>query len=252
MKTAGEEGSITAQKAKAGRDAGATSNATELHVRSRGYLPHWERDRGTYFVTFRLADSLPQSALDKLRAEREVLIQMLTRPRMESTKDGGATTCSAIASANANWVKRRVAELLSDRVETYLDSGYGACHLAKPQIAQMVARAIRQFEGDRYHLWAWCVMPNHVHTVAELRPGQSLAKVLHSWKSYTARRAQVCFGVQGSLWQREYYDHLVRDEDDLYRVVQYVADNPVRAGLKNWPWVWVRKAEACCEATRQD
>ncbi len=82
-------------------------------------------------------------------------------------------------------------------------------------------------------------MPNHVHVVARLFPGQTLATVLHSWKSFTAKRANLILGLHGAFWQREYYDHLLRNEEELERVVRYVADNPAKANLKDWKWVWV-------------
>ena len=84
-------------------------------------------------------------------------------------------------------------------------------------------------------------MPNHVHVVLHLSPQIDLASILHSWKSFTAKKINGLLGCTGEFWQREYYDHLVRNEGDLERVVRYVAQNPAKAGLANWDWVWVRK-----------
>jgi REP element-mobilizing transposase RayT len=83
-------------------------------------------------------------------------------------------------------------------------------------------------------------MPNHVHVVARIFPTHQLAEVLHSWKSYTAKEANRILGIRGSFWQREYYDHLLRDDAEFERAVKYVVENPVKAGLKGWEWVWVR------------
>ena len=82
-------------------------------------------------------------------------------------------------------------------------------------------------------------MPNHVHVVVRLLPGNKLADVVHSWKSFTAKRANELLGRSGSFWQREYYDHLIRDEQELERAMRYVSENPVKAGLRDWKWVWV-------------
>ena len=82
-------------------------------------------------------------------------------------------------------------------------------------------------------------MPNHVHVVARLLPGQTLATVVHSWKSFTAKRANAILGREGTFWQREYYDHLIRNEGEFERAMNYVADNPAKAILKDWKWVWV-------------
>jgi REP element-mobilizing transposase RayT len=132
----------------------------------------------------------------------------------------------------------RLDRLFSERVEPYLDSGQGACHLARADISGLVVEALRHFDGTRYRLFAWCVMPNHVHVVVRPAPGQGLAGILHSWKSFTAKQANKILKTRGGgFWQREYYDHLVRDEQDLERIVQSVMDNPARAGLEGWKWV---------------
>jgi REP element-mobilizing transposase RayT len=107
------------------------------------------------------------------------------------------------------------------------------------EIATLVAAALKLFDGERYHLSAWCVMPNHVHVV--LRPFVSwkLPAILHSWKSFTAKRANELLGRSGTFWQREYYDHLVRNSKEYIRVVNYVTENPIRAGLKDWEWTGI-------------
>jgi REP element-mobilizing transposase RayT len=195
-------------------------------VRSRGHLPHWEAERGSYFVTFRLADSLPQSVLEAFQFERQDILKTARQQGRELT---------AVEL-------KRLDELFSERIDKYLDSGAGACHLARPEIAAVVAQALRHFDGTRYRLDAWCIMPNHVHSVFMAMAGQYLDKILHSWKSFTANRANAILGATGEFWQREYYDRLIRNATEFGRFVQYVADNPVRAGLANWKWVWVRKA----------
>jgi len=120
-----------------------------------------------------------------------------------------------------------------------LDAGHGPKHLARPEIAGMIASSLRAFDGTRYKLFAWCVMPNHVHVVFRPFADLSLAGILHSWKSFTARTAQRKFGLCGSFWQREYYDHLIRDEEQFLRAVRYVAENPAKSGLVDWRWVEV-------------
>lgn len=83
-------------------------------------------------------------------------------------------------------------------------------------------------------------MPNHVHVVAKVFPGHNLAPIMHSWKSFTAKQINEILHRSGVLWQREYYDHLIRDEDEFERTMRYVVDNPRKAGLGNWPWAWTR------------
>jgi hypothetical protein len=90
----------------------------------------------------------------------------------------------------------------------------------------------------RYRLHAWCIMPNHVHVVVEPFAGHELPEILHSWKSFTAKTANRLLGRTGGFWQDEYYDHLIRDTEEYFHAIGYVLENPARAGLRDWPWVW--------------
>jgi methionyl-tRNA synthetase len=193
-----------------------------ITVRSRGRLPHWEVEGGTYFVTFALADSLPRSVLQAVELERIEIVETASREGRELTR------AEQHALAKLHW----------DRIEGALDAGSGASHLARPEVAQLVADALKHFQGERYELIAWCIMPNHVHVVFRQLPGHPLEAILHSWKSFTAKAANTLLGESGEFWEREYYDHLVRDARDLDRIVRYVLENPVRANLEGWRWVW--------------
>jgi len=195
----------------------------EVKIRDRGRLPHWEKDSATYFITFRLADSLPQSVLDRIESERRSII----------------ATAVQLGRAVTSDERRRIQHLSTPVIERFLDSGAGACHLQNSAIAGELANALRCFDEKRYRLFAWCVMPNHVHVVARLFPGRTLAAVLHSWKSFSAKHANHILGSHGVFWQREYYDHLIRDEEDFERAINYLAENPAKAKLKDWKWVWV-------------
>ncbi|HEV2386988.1 MAG TPA: transposase [Candidatus Acidoferrales bacterium] len=190
-------------------------------IRSRGYLPHWEGEHPVYFVTFRLADSLPRELLARLRAEREAI---------ERTKQG----CADVV---ADSVRLRKLRSILRRAERWLDSGLGQCHMRDARVAGIVARAIRRFHGERYRLIAWCVMPNRVHVLFSPIGERKLHAILHSWKSFSAQAANRLLGRGGQFWQREYFDHLVRDEASLLKITRYVRENPQRAGLRNWPWV---------------
>src|SRR5439155_1452654 len=133
------------------RNAGSADLIT---VRNRGRLPHWEKRDGIFFVTFHLVDSLPQSVLRKLEDEREDFIR-LTR------EDGRSLTAIE---------RKRWDHLYNERIQAHLDAGVGACYLAHPQIAETMATTLNYFDGNKYHLFAWCVMPNHVHVVLNLFP----------------------------------------------------------------------------------
>ncbi len=190
-------------------------------TRSRGYLPHREAEKPVYFVTFRLADSLPQDLLKQFRKERQLL---------ESA--GRARTARPPDSARLE----RLRGLLR-KAERWLDRGLGQCYMRDPRIASIVADAIRHFEGKRYQVLAWCVMPNHVHVVFSPLGEHCLQDIVHSWKSYSAHAANHLLGRSGHFWQREYFDHLVRNEASLLKIIRYVQENPARAGLRDWPFV---------------
>jgi REP element-mobilizing transposase RayT len=166
-------------------------------------LPHWTADQGTYFVTFRLADAL----------SKDLALRIATR-------------------------KRR-----SLLIQRFLDRGDGRCWLRDPQVAAMVDRSIRYFDGQRYRLHAWTIMPNHVHVVFRTLGAFTLSRVTHGWKSYTSLEANRILGRGGKFWQTESYDALLHDQHDLDRVIAYVVANPVKAGLTGWPWTTVRRTE---------
>ena len=201
------------------------ASKSRVSIRDRGHLPHWEAASATYFVTFRLADSLPQEVLRNILFTRKDIIS--TAAQMGR----GITTSE----------RNRLSKLHSKRIEKWLDGGVGACFLRNASVAKVAANSLRQFDSARYELFAWCIMPNHVHVVFQLLAGNSLAGILHSWKSFSAKRANQILHRSGEFWQREYYDHLIRDAAEFYRVINYVMDNPKRAGLKDWPWVWARQ-----------
>lgn len=182
--------------------------------RSRGYLPHFETREKMQSITFRLADSLPQSKLVELARELEQL------PKEQRD------------------LARRKA------IEQWLDAGMGCCALGHPAVARVVQDTLLHFDGDRYKLLAWCIMPNHVHVL--IFPEAELGEIVQSWKSYTGRwalanNAELGLGVPGkAFWMREYWDRYIRDKKHYEAVVDYIHNNPVKAGLcttaDNWRW----------------
>ena len=133
--------------------------------------------------------------------------------------------------------RERLEELFTGKIDSYLDAGTGSCFLAYPVVAKMMAESLCHFNGDRYHLFVWCVMPNHVHVVFRPLGNHSLSQLVHSWKSFSAKEANRILKRSGRFWQHEYYDHLIRDEIEFSRIVDYVLKNPEKAGLCDWPWV---------------
>jgi len=182
--------------------------ARGLRIRSRGTLPHWEIEDSTYFVTFRLRDSLP----------REVAV-MLAREKERATQQ--ATTAAQRAEIN---------RLFGEQLDRYLDAGHGSAILSEH--GALVADALKHFDGARYELLAWCVMPNHVHVLLFVPGRAELDKIVHSWKSYTAHAIG-----RGVIWAREYFDRVVRGERETGRTRNYIHANPWKAGLRDWPFL---------------
>jgi REP element-mobilizing transposase RayT len=198
----------------------AQAASADVQVREGACLPHWTRREAIYAVTFRLADALPQHVLDAWQSERDRLL--------------------AVARAQQRQLipqeVRKLQELHHDKVQKYLDAGHGSCALRNPDVAKCVADTLIKFDGTRFHLAGWCVMPNHVHAVLQPLPGHDLPEIMHSIKSWTAKAANQILGRVGTFWQSEYYDHLVRDDDDLLNQVEYAWSDADRAGMEAWPW----------------
>jgi hypothetical protein len=134
----------------ANQDHAQDGRAT-IEKRRGAYLPHWTRDGAWYAVTFRLWDSLPQHVIESWLFERKNIVrtaEQMKRPLSKHEED-------------------RLSQLYSDKVERYLDAGFGSCYMKDERIAREVSNALLHFEGQRYELAAWCVMPNHVHAVVQ-------------------------------------------------------------------------------------
>lgn len=196
----------------------------KLIVKYERHLPHWRQEGATYFVTYRLDDSLPHEKLHEIEALRAEWEQRHPPPQTD---------------ADLQQVSREV----SERVERWLDQGMGSCILKDPLIAAMVTQDMHQFDTRRYELGSYVVMPNHVHAI--VRPTEParypLEKIVGGWKQFSARRINEALGIRGELWQSEPFDRIIRDEEHLYRVLQYIGRNPEKAGLSRETCVlWVR------------
>jgi len=204
----------------------------EFIFKYRRNLPHIQPKGATLFVTFRLHGSIPRSILDQLEQQKRRAEQRIALIPDETER----------ATQLYIEQKRHFA-----RFDRYLDSAVSGPHwLNEPEITELVVNAIHHFEDERYRLDAYCIMSNHGHIVLE--PMQqdngsyySLRGIMHSIKSYTAIKANKVLNRTGqTFWQAESYDHVVRGHDERIRILQYVMNNPVKAGLVNrWDdWQW--------------
>jgi len=179
---------------------------------SRDYLPHCDKPGLLQSITFRLHDAVPKPIIEQWKDELRWV-------------DGLAAD------------DLRVVELRR-RIDRYEDAGHGACWLRDARVAPLVENTLHYFDGQRYRLIAWCVMPNHVHTLVETREGWPLNRVVHSWKSFTAQKANVIVGRKGPFWFREYHDRYIRNDKHLANTIEYIENNPNAAGLVEHAAKW--------------
>jgi HsdR family type I site-specific deoxyribonuclease len=172
-----------------------------------GNLPHRKKDGLIQFITFRLADSLPQETLKQIEVEIKQL------------------------SADQKDVEKR------KKYQYWLDKGLGSCALANREMAQIVQEALLHHNGDKYDLLAWSIMPNHVHVLIKAK--SDLVKIIQSWKSYTGKWAiannkMYNLGIDKNVnqfWMPEYWDRFIRDEEHFNNTVRYILNNPLNANL---------------------
>jgi REP element-mobilizing transposase RayT len=185
------------------------------------HLPHWRQSGAAYFVTFRLADSIPQQQLLALKRWRELWERKHPPPRNES-----------------DW--HSLAREITSKTEAWLDEGYGECVFREPALSQEMARSLLHFQDQRWHLWSCAVLPNHIHLVTTPMEGHELEDTLESVKRFVSRKVNEQLHRSSTLWAQESYDRIIRDAEHLYRVVQYIARNPGKAGLPADRWVrWI-------------
>ena len=202
---------------------------------TRANLPHWLQDGATYFITFRLVDSLPREKLEKWAKDREAWLTAHPEPVSEE-----------------DW--REYHEKFSATIERWLDQGSGSCLLELPECREIVENALKFFNGQRYQLGEFVVASNHIHVLVTPFAGHDLSDLLHSWKSFTAkelikaeeasrrlqpwwdelhsRRLATAFEqsparyaslqFQRPVWQKESFDHIVRSPASLKKFEDYI------------------------------
>lgn len=181
-------------------------NKDPRYWHSRGYLPHFDQDGFTQFITFRLADSVPQEVLDKWRLELD--------------------------SGDINDADLR------RRIEYYLDQNYGESFLRIPQIANALQETLLKWDGEHYRLISWVIMPNHGHILFTPLEKKPVSDIMHSIKSYTAHFANKLLERKGRFWAKEYFDRYIRDQRHFANTITYIENNPVKAKLCKSPDEW--------------
>ena len=181
----------------------------EIHQRR---LPHWEQDSVAVFVSWRLADALPNELLATWRSSREAWMARHPQPWDDATR-------------------LAYREQFGDAIESWLDAGHGSCVLQHPDTRAAFVRVLENFQLTRYRLHAWVAMPNHVHVLFSPVPPESPQETIRAWKGVSARRINQRLGRTGALWQPESWDTLIRSRGHFETCRRYIEQNPVRARL---------------------
>lgn len=188
--------------------------------KSRRKLPHWRQKNVTYFVTTRLADSIPHDVIMAWIADRNRWLRA-----------NGFESIDALSRASelqrSEYYRRFTAEW-----HRLLDLGAGNCLLREVNHFTIVGDSLRHFDGVKYDLDSFVVMPNHVHLLLTPTPAFDLSDILRGWKTFTARLINQRLGRMGALWQSESFNHIVRSAEQLQRFRQYIAENPMKARLR--------------------
>ena len=210
----------------AGRQVQPTTKATTFQAfdphgplkQTRRHLPHWEQPGASYFVSFRLADSVPDKVLRQWNEERDQWFQNHPEPwDWKTTRD--------------------YIRLCEESRESWLDQGHGSCVLRQTKAASAVAEALCHFDSERYVLDDFVVMPNHVHVIVKPVGNHALSEILHSWKSFSANAVNRGLGRDGAVWMEESFDTIIRDSEHLAALREYIAQNPEKAGLSEGEFV---------------
>ena len=183
-------------------------------IKTHRHLPHWQRSGAIYWITFRLADSIPQSKLKYWKHERDLWLHSNPRPWDPETE-------------------KQYQILFGERQEHWLDAGYGSCALRKPDCRKAVWDGLMRFHNARLQIHHGVIMPNHVHLLLEPLNGESLSKLLKGIKGASARVCNQILNRKGTFWMEDSYDRIVRNREEYAHYVRYINGNPVRAKLRD-------------------
>lgn len=189
-------------------------------------LPHWAQAGTLSFLTFRTHDSIPRTVLQEWIGARQ---RWLTQHGIDPQTPNWHQQLEQLPPSQVAEFK----QLLGDRWHQNLDDCHGECVLKRPELAEVVARSLQHFHGERYLLTDFVVMPNHVHVLAAFADSASMLAQCDSWKHFTAREINKSLGRSGRFWQQDGFGHLLRSEEEFIWLRKYIADNPTKARLKS-------------------
>lgn len=174
----------------------------------RNHLPHLTPSGGCFFITFCTADSIPiHKAIGKKNKSSNDFIKEFDQRKHE---------CNSV-------------------------------DLSLPVIGGIIKKAIEKYDNIYYELLYYCIMHNHVHLVIDTgfkKEPEPLHKIMKQIKGSTSRAINLLMNQSGPFWQKDSYDHLIRNEKELGNIGDYIIENPVKAGKvpqwQDWPYTYVK------------
>ncbi len=200
---------------------------------SRRNLPHWFQPDVAVFLTFRTADSLPAEVL--LRWDREQRDWLQRNGFDLRTNDPIPAWDSLPTAFQKTFLKYR-----QSCWHGHLDNCHGDCLLRQRDLAEIVAKSLKHFDGNRYDLDCFVVMPNHVHLLVQFHAPTTCRSQAESWLHYMACQINQKIGRKGTFWQSEPFDHLVRSVDQFEYLQRYIAENGPKARLPKTDYLYWR------------
>ena len=190
------------------------------HIQMAGSrIPHWNQCDCVQFVTFRLADSLPQSKLQEYMSRKAEWLNAHPKPWSLSDQDEYDNVFGAA-------------------IDKWIDAGHGECLLKDQQARDALEDVMMLSDGQRYDIYAFVIMPNHVHVLMAPMAGNAVQDIVRAWKSASSHRINKLLNRKGTVWERDSFDHMVRNAEDFNAKLQYIADNPRGMSLD---WFTLRK-----------
>ncbi len=188
------------------------------------HLPHWAQAGTVSFITWRTWDSMPRHVIEAWLADRNA---WLIRNRINPDAPDWEARVERLPRKEQLAFRNRIAA----RWQDHLDDCHGACVLRRPELGGIVANSLKHFDGDRYTLCDFVVMPNHVHLLVVFPDSEAMVKQCYSWKHFTGVQLNRALDRRGAFWETDSFDHLVRSVEQFEYLRQYVAENPKRARL---------------------
>jgi putative transposase len=205
---------------------------SDLVIESR-LRPHWSQSGAVVFITFRTIDSIPREVLDRWEREKNQWVRLR----------GHVEHWSKVLPKLDQTLRDQFHQTFSRHREVYLDECHGKCVLRSPMLSKIVEDSLLYFDGHRYCMGDFVIMPNHVHLLAAFPNQEGMRAQCESWTHFTAVQIHRKLGEKGTFWQSEPFDHLVRSLDQYEYLRRYIAENPLKAKLKSGEYRYRRYEE---------